>query len=63
MGVCDRRPDGFCNGGYSATRQPVRHAGRMLLLVGVLLLCVLSLLAGLLLLRDYYRDHRPQRGR
>jgi len=33
----------------------------MVLLVGVLLLCVLSLLAGLLLLRDWYRDHGPPR--
>jgi len=39
----------------------VRHAGAMVLLVGVLLLCVLSLLAGLLLLRDWYCDHGPQR--
>lgn len=45
----------------SPARSLVRHAGAMVLLVGVLLLCVLSLLARLLLLRDWYRDHGPQR--
>lgn len=33
----------------------------MVLLLGELLLCMLSLLAGVLLLRDRYREHRPKR--